>query len=57
MNELREEGIFSCRPILSVDNVARSLDYYRDVLGFKTGLTWSETTMSFLDEEDETHPT
>lgn len=51
------EGIFSCRPILSVNNLPQSLDYYKNCLGFTIGLTWSDAEQTFLGPQDATHPT
>jgi len=49
-------GIFACRPILAVNNVATSIRYYRDVLGFRVGWAWSDETNSFLEADDESGP-
>ena len=54
--DTEEHGIFSCRPILAVGNVATSIRYYRDVLGFKVGWAWSDQTNSFLEASDESPP-
>jgi uncharacterized glyoxalase superfamily protein PhnB len=50
-------GLFGCRPILCVENVARSIDYYVDVLGFRLGWSWSDGEKRFLHPEDEGVPT
>ena len=49
-------GIFACRPILAVSNVAKSIMYYRDVLGFSVGWAWSDDTNSFLEADDVSAP-
>ncbi len=55
MNSENDE-IYACRPILAVSNVATSIRYYRDVLGFKVGWAWSDDTSSFLEVDDESAP-
>jgi len=55
MNSDNDE-IFACRPILAVGNVATSIRYYRDVLGFKVGWAWSDEINSFLEVEDKSAP-
>ena len=50
-------GLFGCRPVLCVDNVARSLAYYVDVLGFHLGLAWSEPEQRFLAPGETIPPT
>lgn len=39
---MSKPGFSSIRPVLCVDNVRRSLDHYRDVLGFAISWNWSE---------------
>ena len=45
-------GLFGCRPILRVENVARSIAYYVDILGFRLGFTWSDKEQRFLSPEE-----
>jgi uncharacterized glyoxalase superfamily protein PhnB len=54
-NDIR--GLFGCRPVLCVDNVARSIACYVDVLGFRLGLTWSEKEQRFLSPGEACAPT
>jgi uncharacterized glyoxalase superfamily protein PhnB len=49
-------GLFACRPILSVDSVARSIQYYVNALGFHLGWAWSETEQRFLSPDDQAAP-
>jgi hypothetical protein len=35
-------GLFGCRPLLRVENVARSIEYYIGSLGFRLGWAWSD---------------
>ncbi len=49
-------GLFDCRPILCVDNVAHSIAYYVDSLGFRLGWAWSDQGQRFL-QPGETAPT
>ncbi len=51
------DKIYACRPILAVSNVATSIGYYRDVLGFKVGWAWSDESGCFLGVDDECAPT
>jgi uncharacterized glyoxalase superfamily protein PhnB len=50
-------GLFGCRPILRVENVARSIDYYVRVLGFRLGWSWSDESQRFLHPGDGAEPT
>lgn len=50
-------GVFDCRPILCVENVARSIEYYVRCLGFKLGWAWSGEKQSFLQCGDPDAPT
>jgi uncharacterized glyoxalase superfamily protein PhnB len=50
-------GVFSVRPILCVDNVARSLDYYISKLGFHAGWVWADSEQRFLEPGDKAEPT
>jgi uncharacterized glyoxalase superfamily protein PhnB len=50
-------GLSGIRPILSVDSVARSIEYYVGSLGFRRGLTWSDKEGRFLQPGDEAEPT
>ena len=49
-------GIFDCRPLLAVHDMARSLAFYSDVLGFQVGWRWSDSTESFLSDGDQSIP-
>ena len=51
------DGIFACRPILSVQSVAQSIQYYVDKLGFRLGWSWSDKEGRFLQPGDEAEPT
>jgi uncharacterized glyoxalase superfamily protein PhnB len=57
MNADNGSGLFGCRAILSVDSVARSIDYYVDSLGFRLGWAWSDREKRFLGPGDEGTPT
>ena len=46
-------GLFDVRPILSVDNVTRSIHYYVGSLGFRLAWAWSTTEQRFLQPGDE----
>jgi uncharacterized glyoxalase superfamily protein PhnB len=48
MNTDESSGLFGCRPILRVENVARSIEYYVYCLGFHLGWAWSDEKQSFL---------
>jgi catechol 2,3-dioxygenase-like lactoylglutathione lyase family enzyme len=50
------EALAGCRPNLLVDDVAASLRFYADVLGFRVGWRWSDPLGRFLDA-DEPGPT
>ncbi len=50
-------GFSGCRPVLCVANVARSLAYYNDVLGFHLGLAWSNAEQRFLRPGETIAPT
>ena len=50
-------GLFACRPILCVDSVARGIEYYVDLLGFRLGWSWSDVDKRFLRPGDEGTPT
>lgn len=50
-------GLFGCRPILCVHSVARSIEYYVDVLGFRLGWSWSDGDKRFLRPGDGGTPT
>jgi uncharacterized glyoxalase superfamily protein PhnB len=46
----KEDGsLFGCRPILCVESVARSIQYYVDTLGFHLGWAWSDEAQRFLE--------
>jgi uncharacterized glyoxalase superfamily protein PhnB len=50
-------GLFGCRPVLRVESVARSIEYYIECLGFRLGLAWSDRDQRFLRPGDEAEPT
>ena len=50
-------GLFGCRPILRVDSVPRSIEYYVHSLGFHLGWCWSDAEKRFLQPGDTTPPT
>lgn len=52
-----EGGLFACRPILCVENVARGIAYYVEALGFHLGWSWSDSAQRFLRPGDEAEPT
>jgi uncharacterized glyoxalase superfamily protein PhnB len=43
-----DSGLFDCRPILCVESVRRSIEYYVDVLGFRLGWAWAGAEQRFL---------
>jgi uncharacterized glyoxalase superfamily protein PhnB len=57
MNPNDGSGLFGLRPILCVENVARSMRYYVESLGFRVGLTWSDKEGRFLQPGDQAEPT
>jgi hypothetical protein len=57
MNTDDGSGLFGLRPILCVESVARSIQYYVESLGFRVGLTWSDKEGRFLRPGDEGEPT
>src|SRR5262245_5982738 len=55
---LRDDaGLFGIRPILCVDNVVRSIEYYVDSLGFRLGWAWSGEKQRFLQPGEKGTPT
>ncbi|MBL8849594.1 MAG: VOC family protein [Planctomycetaceae bacterium] len=56
MTDNHHAGIFDCRPILCVDSVARSIDYYVNVLGFRLGWAWSNEEQRFLQAGETAEP-
>ena len=50
-------GLSGCRPILFVESVARSIDYYVGALGFRLGWAWCDNEQRFLEPSDEAVPT
>ena len=52
MGEDRGGGMFDCRPILCVENAARSIQYYVEALGFHLGWAWSNEKQRFLEFGD-----
>lgn len=57
MMHLDRGGLSGCRPILCCENVARSIRYYVDQLGFFVGWAWSDTGQRFLHIGDTEPPT
>ncbi|HEX3791557.1 MAG TPA: VOC family protein [Pseudonocardiaceae bacterium] len=45
------EAIFACRPNLLVSDLATSLRFYRELLGFRVGWRWSGRPGRFLAED------
>lgn len=50
-------GLFGWRPILCVQSVARSIEYYVDCLGFHQGWAWSDAQQRFLQPGEASDPT
>src|SRR4051794_36220584 len=50
-------GLYGCRPILYAQDVARSIAYYVDVLGFRLGWAWSDEAKRFLQPGETGTPT
>jgi uncharacterized glyoxalase superfamily protein PhnB len=50
-------GLFGCRPILCVQSVPRSIEYYVNLLGFHLGWSWSDADKRFLRPGEEGTPT
>src|SRR5262249_8911185 len=48
MNTDDRSGLFGIRPILCVESVARSIEYYVNCLGFRLGWAWSTEKQRFL---------
>ena len=46
-------GLYDVRPILSVDNVTRSIHYYVGALGFRLAWAWSTAEQRFLQPGEE----
>ncbi len=46
------DPLAACRPILCVANVARSIAYYVESLGFRIGWRWSDTEQRFLEPQE-----
>jgi uncharacterized glyoxalase superfamily protein PhnB len=57
MNTDDGSGLSGCRPILCVQSVARSIEYYVNLLGFHLGWSWSDSDKRFLRPGDEGTPT
>ncbi|WP_217709695.1 GNAT family N-acetyltransferase [Amycolatopsis sp. Hca4] len=56
---LAEDGgpdLFGCRPDLVVSDLAASVAFYADVLGFRVGWRWSEGQGRFLADAEPTEP-
>ena len=49
-------GLFDCHPILCVDSVPRSIDFYMNLLGFRLGWSWSGKEQKFLEPGDLAEP-
>ena len=45
---LSDNGLSGCRPILCVESVSRSIEYYVGCLGFRLGWAWSQVEQRFL---------
>lgn len=56
MLEHDDGGLFACRPVLCVENAARSLVYYVEALGFHVGWAWSNEEQRFLQPGDVAAP-
>ena len=52
MQDCDDSGLFDCRPILCVENAARSVEYYVGALGFHLGWAWSGVEQRFLPPGD-----
>lgn len=50
-------GLSGCRPILCVENVPRSIEYYVGSLGFCLGWAWSTQEARFLQHWEDVAPT
>lgn len=48
--------LVGCRPILCVESVARSIDYYVHTLGFHLGWAWCNKEQRFLGPGDTAEP-
>ena len=46
-------AIFACRPILFVVDPDASIRFYRDVLGFRIALRWSDRLQRFLKDDSD----
>lgn len=57
MNSDNSGGLFDCRPILCVESVLRSIDYYVNALGFHLGWAWANNPDRFLQSHDDGEPT
>lgn len=51
-NENELKGIFGMRPVLCVDNVSQSIDYYVNKIGFRRGFAWDDTKQKFLEADE-----
>lgn len=54
--EDRGPDLFACRPNLLVRDLAASVAFYADVLGFRVGWRWSDRQGRFLAAEEPTEP-
>lgn len=52
-----DSGLFDCRPILCVESVTQSIDYYVKSLGFTLGWAWSGDESRFLHHWESVPPT
>lgn len=48
-------GFDGIRPILSVNNAAKAIDYYVNKLGFTLGFAWDDSKMQFLNDGEQGH--
>ena len=46
-------GFDGMRPVLSVENISKSIKYYVDTLGFSLNFAWDGSKLKFLDEGEE----
>ena len=57
MNNDDSGGLFGIRPILCVESVPRSIEYYVNCLGFRLGWAWSTEKQRFLQHLEPESPT
>jgi hypothetical protein len=56
MSATEPEVIFGCRPNLLVNNLAASLRFYSEMLGFQVGWRWSDLHGRFLQDGEQAAP-